>query len=97
MIALPLLLFDKALAISALIGGAIGFIPALIYALKIGPVGNAPEVLLKAHYFAEFLKIMATMVLFAITFVLFKEINVMAMFLTYIATLAVYWLALFFA
>jgi ATP synthase protein I len=82
-------------AISALLGGAIGFVPAWIYAYKMTAVaGGNPQDLLRAQYRAEFYKFAVTAVMFALIFVLFREVSAPSLFMTYFATLAVYWVAL---
>lgn len=80
---------------SALIGGAIAFIPGAFYALRvIRSRHSAPDRLLRAHYAGEFGKLMLTVLLFGTTFAWVKEISVLPLFATYAATLLVYWAAL---
>lgn len=80
---------------SALIGGAIAFIPGAFYALRIvRSWHSAPGRLLRAHYVGEFGKLMLTVLLFSATFAWVKEISVLPLFIAYIATLMVYWAAL---
>jgi len=82
-------------AVSAFLGGAIGFVPAWIYVRKmVSAKGGDPQTLLRAQYKAEFYKFAATALLFALTFVLFRDVSALALFMTYLATLAVYWVAL---
>lgn len=82
-------------AISAMLGGAIGFVPAWIYAHKMSAAGGAdPHNLLRAQYRAEFYKFAVTAVMFALIFVMFREVSALSLFMTYFATLAVYWVAL---
>lgn len=82
-------------AASALVGGAIGFIPAWLYALKMATGSSTdPRVLIRAQYRAEAYKFAATVVLFALTFVFFRDVSALFLFLAYLATLAVYWVAL---
>jgi ATP synthase protein I len=97
--ALALLLGDTVhAAYSALIGGGIGFFTAWIYARKaFGTRSAEPEELVKAQYRAEVLKLAFTVVLFAAAVVLYEEVSTLPLLLTYIATLAVYWVALLFA
>lgn len=93
--ALFLLFGDWVCAKSALIGGAIAFIPAAFYAFRvIRSRHSAPERLLRAHYIGEFGKLILTVVLFGATFAGVKEISVLALFAAYAATLLVYWAAL---
>jgi len=81
-----------------LIGGGIGFSTAWIYARRAFAAGGEdPRELVKAHYRAEALKLAFTVVLFAAAVVLYEEVSTLPLLLTYIATLAVYWVALLFA
>ena len=80
---------------SALIGGAIAFIPGAFYAYRIVRTRHSsPDRMLRAHYAGEFGKLALTMVLFGATFAWGKEIAVLSLFAAYIATLLVYWAAL---
>ncbi len=91
------LLFWKGpgVAISSFLGGAVGFIPAWIYTQKMAAVsGGEPQDYLRAQYKAEFYKFAVTALLFALTFTLFRDVSAAALFLTYVATLLVYWVAL---
>ncbi|TXF13261.1 hypothetical protein FR698_01595 [Pelomicrobium methylotrophicum] len=84
-------------AASAGAGGAIGFVPSLLYAVTVrAAAGAAPEKQLRAGYVAEFLKIAATLALFAATFIGFKELSFWPLLLTYVGTLGAYWLVLWF-
>lgn len=96
LIALLLVLLDGlTVAASAMIGGAIGFVPAWIYARTMTVKGGAePQDLLRAHYKAEVYKFAVTAVMFALTFALFRGVSALFLFLTYFITLAVYWVAL---
>jgi F0F1-type ATP synthase assembly protein I len=90
-----LVLLRDGSALSALIGGAVGFIPAWIYARGMATAAGAdPRRALRAQYRAEFYKFAATALLFALTFVLYRDVSAPVLFLTYLATLAVYWVAL---
>lgn len=82
-------------AVSALIGGGIGIIPALIYLRSMtAPPGTDAPRLLGAQYRAEFFKFVATTVLFALTFIGYRDVAPVALFSTYLATLTMYWVAL---
>lgn len=84
-------------AYSALIGGAIGFATAWIYArTAFAPRRAEARLELRAHYRAEGLKLASTIALFAAVLMLYKDVSTLALLLTYIATLAVYWAALLF-
>jgi ATP synthase protein I len=82
-------------AASAVVGGAIGFLPSAVYAgiLRLAS-GGPPERLLQASYAAEAVKVVMTLLLFALTFAVFREMKFWPLFLTYLGTLAAYWLAL---
>lgn len=94
-----LLVRDARAAFSAVIGGAIGFIPGSVYAVTIlwsgVPGGNANRVL-RAQYSGEFRKLLLTFAMFVATFAWFKDVFVIALLSTYIATLIAYWAALLF-
>lgn len=80
---------------SAFIGGAIGFLPSVLYALRvIRSRHGTPERLLRAHYAGEFGKLALTAILFGATFAWIKELSVLPLFAAYTATLLVYWAAL---
>jgi len=82
-------------AVSAFLGGAIGFLGSLAYARRIAaPQTSDPKVLLRAHFLGEVLKLGLTVILFAAVFILYKGVAALPLLLTFIATLAVYWVAL---
>lgn len=95
-ITLIMLLFQSmSSAMSAFVGGAIGFLTSLIYAKKMqAPPGSEPRAILRAHYKAEAYKMVFTILLFSLVFTQLKEINALPMFAAYAATVAAYWLAL---
>lgn len=88
----------KTAALSAFCGGAIGFLPALTYSgrVALSQRGTAQD-LLRAHSAGEGFKFLTTAILFGCVFVLFKGVRAPELFLTYIATLLVYWAALLLA
>ena len=88
---------DARAALAAAIGGTIGFTSGWVYARKMKMAHGTPATLVTGHYRAECYKLAATVVLFAVTFVLYREISPLPLFLTYVATLLVYWGALLFA
>jgi len=96
LIALPLLpLKGGQAAASAAVGGAIGFLSSLAYALRMrAPKSSEPRDLLKAHLSAEACKLLTTVGLFAAVFIFLKEVSPLPLLLTFIATLAAYWAAL---
>jgi len=84
-------------AISAFVGGAIGFLTSLIYAKKmLAPMGSDAKKIVRAHYSAEAYKLIFTILLFSLVFTQFKEVHALSLFATYAATLTVYWVALIF-
>lgn len=84
-----------AAATSALIGGAIAVVPGAFYALRvIRSRGASPDRVLRAHYAGEFGKLVLTFAMFAAAFAWMKNVSVLPLFAAYIATLAVYWVAL---
>jgi len=96
-VAIALLLLSRegaTVAMSAFLGGTIGFVPAWIYVRKMTAASGDPQSLLRAQYKAEFYKFAVTAVMFALIFVLFRDVAALYLFLTYFATLAVYWVAL---
>lgn len=94
---LVLLLQGKLAAISALMGGSVGFITALVYAIKMGaPSGSEPKKIIRSHYGAEAYKMAFTILLFSLVFKQFKEVQALPLFIGYAGTLVVYWAALIF-
>jgi ATP synthase protein I len=82
-------------AASAFVGGAIGFLTSWVYAWKMSVApGSDPNAYLKAHFKAEGYKLGATCLLFAAVFIFFKSVAALPLFLTYGATLLVFWAAL---
>lgn len=80
---------------SALIGGATAFIPSGFYAARIiRSRYGSPDRLLRAHYAGELGKLLLTAFLFSAAFVWVKELSALPLFVAYIATLLVYWVAL---
>lgn len=95
-IALLMLFIDGlTAAVSAFIGGAIGFLTSLVYAIKmLAPPGSEPKAVVRSHYSAEAYKLIVTVLLFSLVFTQFKEVHALALFAAYAATLSVYWVAL---
>ena len=84
-------------AVSAFVGGAIGFLTSLIYAKKmLAPPGSEAKKIVRAHYSAEAYKLIFTVLLLSLVFTQYKEVHALSLFATYAATLAVYWVALIF-
>ena len=94
---LMLVVQGVAAAVSAFVGGAIGFLTSLIYAKKmLAPPGSEAKTIIRAHYSAEAYKLILTILLFSLIFTQYKEVHALPLFATYAATLAVYWVALIF-
>ena len=87
-------LYGTTIALSAFAGGAIGFIASSVYAQRMAVQGSDPQALLRGHYVAEFSRFGVTVALFAAVFLLFRNVAALPLFLTYVATLVVYWVAL---
>ena len=97
-ISLLLLVFYGVIAaVSAFVGGAIGFLTSLVYAKKmLAPPGSEAKKIIRAHYSAEAYKLIFTVLLFSLVFTQYKEVYALPLFAAYVATLAVYWVALIF-
>ena len=88
-------------AVSAFLGGAIGFLGSFAYAWRIaGPQTRGsenaadPKALMRAHFVGEAQKLALTVILFAAVLILYKGVATLPLLLTFIATLVVYWVAL---
>ena len=80
---------------SAAVGGAIAFVPGAFYAWRLVVSRKAdPNRLLRVHALAEAGKLTLTFVMFAATFAWMKDVLAIPLFVSYIAGLMVYWLAL---
>lgn len=97
-IALMMLVFyGLTAAVSAFAGGAIGFLTSLVYAKKmLAPPGSDAKKIMRVHYSAEAYKLIFTVLLFSLVFTQYKEVHALSLFVAYVATLAVYWVALIF-
>lgn len=92
-----LIVQNLAVAASAFAGGAVGFLTSLVYAKKMfAPQGSEIKKVIRAHYSAEAYKLGFTILLFSFVFTQFKDVHALPLFATYVATLAVYWVALIF-
>jgi ATP synthase protein I len=102
LISLTLLaIYGALVAVSAFAGGAIGFTASWVYAKKMtaSPVdghGGDPRMLLRNHVTAEVWKLGLIVVLFAAVVIFFPKVSTLPLLLTFMATLAVYWVALLF-
>lgn len=96
LIAASLLVFKgTSAAVSAFLGGSIGFMTSMVYAITMVMVkGEEPRDLLKAQVRAEAYKLISALVLFIAVFTLIKDISPLIVLLTFAATLAVYWAGL---
>ena len=96
LIVLGFLVFsDRVSAVSSALGGSIGFLTGLAYALRSSsPRGGTPRHWLQAQYAGERFKFVTTVILFSAAFALYRSLRLPEFFLTYIATLLVYFAAL---
>jgi F0F1-type ATP synthase assembly protein I len=81
-------------ATSSLAGGSISFLASLAYAARCQMGRPDAESRLRAHFAAERMKFLVTGVGFAAVFIGFSGLRLPEFFLTYIATLLVYFAAL---
>jgi len=88
-------------ALSAFLGGAIGFVGSFAYAWKISRLQTRgtdaaadPRALMRAHFVGEAQKLALTVILFVAVLVLYQGVATLPLLLTFIATLVVYWVAL---
>lgn len=84
------------IAASAFAGGAIGFTTSWVYARRMTVRADDPRALLRNHFVAELLKLGLTVILLAAVLILFPGVATLPLLLTFMATLAVYWVALLF-
>ena len=89
------LIFGNALdARSALIGGLIGVVPNLVFAVKlIQATGKQSGQIEKAFYWGEFLKLITTGLLFGVA-IIYIEISFLPLLLAFAAVLSVFWFSL---
>lgn len=94
-LAVALLSLDVYVVASAFFGGALVFIPTLVYirVAKMSRVLPTSQVFAK-HQKAELFKFFTNLIGFALVFILFKKVHVLALFATYVVTLSSYWLSL---
>ena len=82
-------------AISAMVGGAIAVVGAVVYVKVAYAVPLAsPQVLMRAHFRAEMFKLLVTAILFALVFMGLKGVAALWVFLAFAAASAAYWLVL---
>lgn len=87
--------FSPILPISVMIGGLCVIIPALLY----GKIAYArrhepPVVLMRAHFKAEAVKFVTTLLMFGAALVFFKDLSVVGMFGGYMTATSGYWFGL---
>lgn len=82
-------------ASAALAGGGIGVIAAAAYAWRaLRQSGIGPGRLYRAQMLGEGYKFAVTLGLFALVFVVWRDVAALPLFLAYILTFGVYWVAL---
>ena len=88
------LIFSKREALSAMLGGLVAIIPSALFARRLfrHQGARAAQQIVKGFYLGEALKILSSVFLFAMVFLLFR-ISPLAFFLTYIVVLMSYWFA----
>jgi F0F1-type ATP synthase assembly protein I len=97
LISLVLFQFNGLLsATSSVAGGMISFLASLAYAVRAQMGATDAQSRLRANFAAERMKFLVNGVGFAAAFILIKELRMPEFFLTYIATLLVYFAALAF-
>lgn len=81
---------------SALVGGALGVVPTLVYWLVVRLVAStAPARVVGIHLVAEFLKIATTLALFVLAIVFLNGILFFPLIVTFCLTLIAYWITLY--
>ncbi len=81
--------------VSALIGGLCAILPALAYVRIAGSMQRvSPAELMRAHYKAEAVKFVLTLLLFGGALAFFKDLSVAGLFGGYIAATSAYWFGL---
>lgn len=81
-------------ALSAILGGLVAVIPSILFARKLFRYqgARAARQIVKSFYIGEALKILSSVILFTLVFVLFK-VAPLAFFFTYIMVLMNHWFA----
>lgn len=86
---------DAKAAAAALIGGGIGVLASAAYVWRAMRQGEGePGKLYRAQMLGEGYKFAVTLGLFALVFVVWREVPALPLFLAYILTFGVYWVAL---
>lgn len=88
-------LIDAHGAWSAAAGGAIGFLTTAFFALRVfaGGANRPAKDIVRTFYVGESQKILLTVVLFVVAIV-WLQVSFLPMFLTYMASLAAFWIVL---
>ena len=82
-------------AISALAGGGVGILSAAAYAWRSMRKGTGdPRSAFRAQVLGEGYKFAVTILLFALVFIGYREVEPFPLFMTYVLTFVVYWAAL---
>lgn len=87
---------DTNTAVSVLVGGSIGVVANLGYVLRaLGLTSGAdPVKAYRAQAAGEGFKFLLTLAGFALVFLKYKEVAVLPLFLGYISTIVIFWMAL---
>lgn len=81
--------------VSVLLGGGVAFFSALLYAFFAHTTKRLPpQELLKRHFRAEGLKLLATVVLFAAVLLFFEAVSGLGLLSGFIVAQAAYWISL---
>lgn len=81
-----------AAALSALLGGAICWVPSALFAARLKAAGGAGSIL--TWMIGEMLKMGATVAMFVAVAVWYHDVRWLPLFVTFLVTLQTYWLAL---
>lgn len=89
-------ILDVNAAVSAIVGGSIGIVANLGYVLRAMRVfsGNNPVKVYQAQAAGEGLKFLLTLIGFALVFLGYKGVAVLPLFLGYVSTFVIFWVAL---
>ncbi|MCF2132722.1 MULTISPECIES: ATP synthase subunit I [Burkholderiaceae] len=79
-------------ALSAVLGGAICWVPSALFAARLRRKGSTESIL--AWVLGEAVKIASTVAMFVATAMLYRNVHWLALLVTYLIALKTYWLAL---
>ncbi len=86
---------DEGMGFSSLVGGVIAVVPATFYGWQILlNVDQRARSVFRLHIRGQIGKYLLTFLMFSISFTFFKQLNIIALFSSYLAALLVYWWAL---